>query len=1029
MLTAALMVGVLGAQAAGQFYNVPEGVGISISSNGRYVIGYEKGTPYSSFILDLQTEEPDWFSNYDESNEASGRVLGVNDNGTVVGDMYDDDFVLDKTDVSLGEVKYDVPLHTAFVYKNGKKTKLDHLEKAIPAAADPNYFLGSTNGSYAVAINNEETLITGFLYYDNYFIPCYWEWDAAAGAWGAGQLYPQGQYEKVTDLYYRYDVTPDAQAFIAHAYKFAQPYQIYRYGQETVTIPSEEEFEMADAAISPDGKLVAFSSPANYLSEGWALGIYNVETGTTDLIEFPLDLLDLQSRVIAVTNDKKIYMYVFETSLQWAFYVCDFANRSFARIDAFLQSFGEEIEGLGSASLDYTIPVALSGDGKKLLGSFLSGTTVTSSYVVTLPDTESILPVAPDDFSLFYSDLNTLNLAWQPVVSESRPIDNYIVYVDGEKALEVETVAGEDGLLHAQLSLPVDGREHKVELASVIKANGLTYISESATRTIQVSSRTDVFFFDNIDDYCTYNTAGKYYYLGDNWIIETGNSALRTFECTVNSGTNYSVLFEGFAYGAGYKATDCCMTSRFLDASEATDMLLTFSYTRGSSMQYFPATSDCYLAVECSTDGEHWVEVFNREATSIPFNQYCYELIDISQWAGELFQVRFRVHSAEGTSFSALVDYIGVLDANTLVEGPTGLMTTNVTDDNVTLTWHNSTNEYELSYCPWQWSAGWVSCIGGDNGTIIAAVDFTSEMLAPYVGMSMSSVAGNIYDYQTPVCKGEAKIYLVEGSKATEIATGTFDNSKFNLDETSINYMYSCHAYLDEPVVIEAGKTYRVGIRLYDHASSSTPFWYCSVMEDDYIPGRTDLYSEDEGKTWHSLSDFYADDEDLFEAYGMAIFPIRLGISDSELTSKPVHDTALYAFDVYRNGEKINDRLVSFTEQKFADNDPLNTEAAQYAVRAYYRDGRVSQLSEPLTVNGAGISTVGTDAARLGVEVRSGEILIHGDFTRASLFTVAGQRVLTTRSAAISTESLPKGVYLVTVTTLRGQETYKIAIR
>ncbi len=1040
-LLAAAVVAIPGqAEETGLYQQIDQGVCVGVSPNGRYLIGVDTGNSYSSYVLDRESWSYDWFTDA-SANPTCGRVRGINDNGSAVGDMYDDDFVLDQTDASFDGVGYtNVSLHTAFVYQNGVKTKLDHANanwSGDPNTSheNPNYYAAREDGSYALAINNEETLILGFLnYYGNHY-PCYWEWDEEAGEWAAGKLFPSGPIQMCTSSYFRYDYTPDATRAIFHPYGFSNPYQVYTVGESTYALEMDNVNETHEAAISPNGQYIAFSTAdCSDYPGSWCIGIYDTATGGTEVLPLPSNI-DQQCSVISVTNNKKIYFYSQVRGTTWQFWVCDFEQQSFADIDAYIESYGVEFEGLPSSSLLYSVPTRVSSDGRVVVGGVNSGAKIISSFVIQLPESESIMPVSPDDATLFHTGPYNACVTWSPVeMAGDLQIDYYIVTVDGT-SYQAEATAGDNGLVRFDFDLIADGRPHTVDVQSVILYNGKEYKSAKAERTIQMSPRTDLFFFDNVDSNATYTDAGMPVYLGDDWVVCTSNGYLRTFECTSTSGTNYSLVFDALAMGNSFQAYDCTMTSRFLDGGESDNILLTFSYSKGGGIQGWDADEGCYFAVEYATDGENWTEVFRRGAMEMQFNMFSHEVIDISELSGEAFQIRFRVHSSEGTTFDTLIDYMGVIDGNALVEAPAGLRATSVTPEAVSLAWKNSTDEYEVGYSDWRWSASWYSHVGTDAPTMIAAIDLPAEKLAPYVGMYINSITTNIYDSLEPWTSAQGLVYKVNGDELEAVAEGNFATDYFGQNVEGELFPYPTYMQFDAPVLIEAGVTYRVGVRIYDYQEGATPLYYSAQNSDDCIWGVTDLFSEDDGETWTSLGEYWYNyityDEftgsytQPYQETSYVTWPIRVGITEEESYEERDHDLELYAFDIYRNGEKINtDRLISFTEQHYADLNPLS-ETASYQVRAYYRDGRVSECSTPLQVSPAGIAAIGKDNQECIVKVSDGLVSIAGTFVSASLYNMAGQQVLTTAQPQFSVAGMAAGVYVLRIDNVA----YKIIVR
>lgn len=1011
-------VAAISAQGAdtGRYEKLGEGVGICVSPNGQYVVGYEVGQKYTSFVLDRSTGNYEWISNYDNGDPfTSGRVCGVNDNGTAVGDKYDENFICPKTDVNWdtnGE-QTDVPLHTAFVYKDGETILLDHASAASSMDnwdehhENPAYYLTGSDGSYAVSINNEETLVLGYITYGGYYYPCYWEWDEAAGAWGAGKMLPKGPFDyngstASADNFYRFDFTSDATKMLMRPYRTSEPYQIFTVGEETVQLNLPGVSEMGDAAISPDGRYVAYAIVYGDVNSDWGIGLYDTVTGENKMLDMP-STIDLQFVVTCVSNDKKAYFYVHERSTTWQLWVCDFEQESFASIDDYIASFGVEFEGLPSSSLLYSIPVRISDDGRTILASVNNGRQMVSSYIIDLPDSDPIMPVTPDDAVLFHTSPYTACVVWSAVDSANKP-DYYEVTVD-DVAAKVESATEADGKLRYDFELVADGRPHTVEVRSVIVANGQEFKSSAAQRTVQMSPRTDVFFFDNVDGNAMYTSDGIPVYIGDDWVVNTSNGFMRSFDCSTNSGTNYSLIFDGLAYGSGFGEYDLNLTSRFLDAYgyDAKDMLLTFSYAKGGSLTGWDPDENCYFAVEYAVDGENWTELFRRNAQDMSFNMYSHEAIDISFLSEEMFQIRFRVHNSADTSFDVMLDYIGVLDGNELEDAPEGLMATSATSKAVSLAWQGSTNEYELGYTDWRWSASWYSNVGTDQPSMIAAIELTPTQLAPYVGKYINSVTTNIYDPNDNVTKAQAKVWVLgDDVKFHEVASTEYDQTNFGQNLEGQLFNYPSYVALDEPVLIEEGKTYRVGVRVYDFVAGTYPLYYSTSSEDISEWGVTDLYSEDEGETWASLGMTWymmtsdsSTEEHPYESISYCVWPIRVGVAEEAPAEALEHDLNLYAFDVYRDGEKINtDRLVSFTEQRYTDKNPA--EAATYQVRAYYRDGRVSELSPELTVTTSGIESVATDAK----------------LTNTDVYTTTG--ILLYRNATpAQITSLPHGLYII----------------
>ncbi len=76
-----------------------------------------------------------------------------------------------------------------------------------------------------------------------------------------------------------------------------------------------------------------------------------------------------------------------------------------------------------------------------------------------------------------------------------------------------------------------------------------------------------------------------------------------------------------------------------------------------------------------------------------------------------------------------------------------------------------------------------------------------------------------------------------------------------------------------------------------------------------YVKGMSDLFSEDDGKTWGNLSDFYAEIPGM-ELEGYASWFITGNITDTDRAETVEQNVNQYAYEIYRNGEKLTNSFI-----------------------------------------------------------------------------------------------------------------------
>lgn len=198
-----------------------------------------------------------------------------------------------------------------------------------------------------------------------------------------------------------------------------------------------------------------------------------------------------------------------------------------------------------------------------------------------------------------------------------------------------------------------------------------------------------------------------------------------------------------------------------------------------------------------------------------------------------------------------------------------------------------------------------------------------------------------------------------------------------------------------------------IGIKVYDYDADQIPL--CYVQSLDYLPGKSDLFSEDGGKTWQLVSDFYKTQEE--PAQGWCCWDITGCITDSpELTLAGNEDP--YAYIVYRNGEQYSTVTVSGKSARFTDDEPVSN--AFYEVEAYYANGGYSNKSEQAqTGDLTSVSNFAVDGVKVEISQETGTLTVSGDCNGAAVINANGVCVAKSAGNHLSVNGLTPGVYLL----------------
>lgn len=978
-----------------------------MSPDGKLIVGtagtYDNDL-FKSFIYDTATGQTQWKTEYDENDyDKTGQFTAITNSGIIAGSMKNKDMMIEisgggyyappRRSVSTADDVTYVPLVTAAVWRDGKTYKLG------TGIYDTDQFSDGSDGSYAVGISEDGSIVAGYIY----------------SSWM--QIAPIGwRYNTDDDAYDYFSYTLPNQS-IGTIKSLSSDGSVAigtttASGQTNATVwtsPSEPQVinigqESSANAVSRNGKYVLVSG------EGYSnasLSIYEVETEQLQTIVLPDKSAMAQGLTIADNGDVTCLITDSDTWSSTLYYYSK-QNGTIHKIDQYIELIGGE----NISSLNSCKSVCTSSDGLTIAGTSTYGD---SSWVLKLPQADIVTINAPKGVEIFYNSTTSVTVKWNAIdeTPENVTISGYQIFINDNLVETVDAQTAKDGAFRRSYDATLGTTSAYVK--AVAQYNGQEIISEaSSTATVSLSTDTSLFSFLNFDD-ATTDASGNIIFNQDTWTAKTPSSTeIIQWSLDAADFENYTPFLATTATSASGTEWNSILISRFFDAKDATNAYFAFYMKMNNVNATGQNLSEDFLDVEYSFDGENWrllksycaadliAGMWNNYITPLPQEIY-----------GKEFQLRLNAHGQAMIKWFA--DNIGIIQ-NLEADAPTGLRTLSAYNNGVELTWHNSIGTYEVSHI--ENSNVLTDYNAGNAGQpLLTAVEFDPEKMSPFVGMYISSVSCFIYDNPdittTLPTKAEAIVYVDEEEVSRQAFNQTFDTP------------YSSTVALSNPVKIEQGKTYRVATRIYDYDPAQTPVYYQSIK--GFIPGKTDLYSEDEGSIWKKLSDVYTGDQ---EKLGWCIWPIRANITEEpQYASELVLDSDLLAYNVYRNGEQINTSAIYAAYPRFIDTDPIPGEA-KYTVQAFYTSGIISQESDQLNVTPASITSVMTEK-RIGLypNPATDVVSITGDFDKASIINIRGQKVAETNNREINVSNLEAGIYFVQIIAENTTEVHKLIIK
>lgn len=992
-----------------------DGIASGISPDASQVVGIKSqwgDSMYTSFLYTVADGDTQWLTdgdNYFGSHLDGGRFTAVNNAGIIAGGVRNPDMRLSNEvgpyynppknyappKRNFSDDEEGQAITSAAVWRNGKLYMLG----CGPYTID--FFYDSTDGSLATGISEDGNIVFGNIV--SSWMPieaCIWVYDEASDS------YVYNTLARPADAMISSMIANSATGFPAIG-----AVSLSLNGESFMTTAlwlSADEFvniEMPDLSganavyahsISADGRYVTISVAGTHPK----LYLYDVENATLEEAELPAGTTTVTG--YTVTNEGNAILKIQDSDWQSTLYYYDHQSGTMVTLAEYLNDTMPSFNF--SNSLSYAKAIATTGDGKHLL--IQEDSYSAETWLLTIDNPRLLAAPAPASVDLYHTSPATLEVKFEGIASlpEECELKGYKVYVDNNEVKEIEVT--ETGSVYYVEADGIAGSRHTAYVCTLYTKNGETKLSSKSTvASAYVSSDCSLIGFYDFDD-SSIDSEGNITWSQDTWQPSTNYGVSGQF-------INWHLTSSDFenrtpAVAVVTVATEpwsSLFTSHYMDATDNTDFYIDFRYQMrlvNSATQNL--TSD-FLDIEASADGRNWTTIASvRASETSPYVWHTLHVDLGDKLAGQMFQLRLNAHGEGVGQLMWLVDDIAIGD-ELAGEQPTGLRY-DANDESVKVMWHNSLGLYDLSYLD-NSAILWDYNVGNEGKPLMSAIELTQEQIKPFIGEYINAVSTFLYDdpsiLQDAPTNAEAIIY----ADGEEVARANFD-AEFNTVSQAV-------AWLNTPILIESGKTYRVAVRISDYAVEQAPMYYQAASTS--VTGLSDLYSEDEGRTWQNASSIIMSD---VNPEGLCSWPIRAHISSEQVSDNEPSDVLF--FDIFRDGEKINNGNVYEPHAWFTIPAPFD---GLYTVQAHYKGGVISPMSEVLDLNGVnGIKQV---HFTLGVTTGQGTVTINGDCLGAILYDMAGRVVASTDKNTLS--GIPAGVYVLKAQAKSGSETYKVVVK
>ena len=314
------------------------------------------------------------------------------------------------------------------------------------------------------------------------------------------------------------------------------------------------------------------------------------------------------------------------------------------------------------------------------------------------------------------------------------------------------------------------------------------------------------------------------------------------------------------------------------------------------------------------------------------------------------------------------------------------------------LYWKDPAGVRELGYSTKEIKDG--EGIGDEGKPFIGAIQFTPKDLSECVGEYLNSLTF----YSNRKYNGEDRV-------ETKLSLVVFENNKMVVNQPIEHFTENAWntVALDEPLIIKENTSLQVGIKVVQHDINEHPLGVCLYSEDS---GKSDLFTEDDGKTW----------DRLFTNGFMRRWHIFANIAADKTAEK---DLGIEGYKLYFNGELYVDDMIKTQNVSI---DIPEDEYGSFVVTAMYKNGIESENSNDAYWELSGIGTVESETGSWG-RVDNGILYLNKPFKTVAIYSVSGTLVSSCSGRTeVNLSNVPEGVYVVVLTGENGKEVYKIKI-
>ncbi|MDR0206112.1 MAG: T9SS type A sorting domain-containing protein [Bacteroidales bacterium] len=918
----------------------------ALSSTGEFLVGIKASAPEGGYIYEIATDQITFPDNLLEGT-------AVLSDKTVAGHFFYPDY-------PFGGTTKDVTI--AGIWENGT---FSYLGLGNLTAND---IFCSSDGSHAHALSSDKKKVAGCLVKNefSFVAPCVWTKNVA-GNWDY-QIYKVPDNTGLPN-------TKNGRIFsISDDGTIATGYTLNNFGDRVVTIwKSPTEYVRFEEISSTFDQGYEVSKNGKYI----ALCYNNKATlyivAEDKLVHIPVHQNAKSSVATAVTDNGVVVGYSEFTAAGGGAYRWGFIySQAFGFFDLaeFIEKFAPDVNTypIDFTALNFTVPMCVSNNGLAIAGWWGSGVLDRTSWVLKLSKEPEILnrPMNP---TIEVMNHKTVSLNWDtPASMPGHTLTGYEIYRNnisiGNVSAGVTTYYFDDLL---------EGTNYYTIAAK--------YGNELSPKTDPLTAEIYSLALPFLEDFESGAFATNF------WKKEPVNS-LFLIVTPEMYGSNRGISGNGVTYISGIASKSFSLVSKDFSAAGQQNVFLKFAL---KILFNELADSPEKLFVEAKPIDGNWQTVATYDASILNEGTKVYgwniETIDLSPVvANKEFQIRFRFfntvdYDANNWDIDNVrIDFHPRSDQVLAPGKPEGTLLEN---NAVELIWQSPTGSYDLTYL----NEVPFSAIGNEGISFIAVNSFSSAQLTPYINKYLTSISVHISQYKdgNPSHKLSLVVY-VDNISVLEQSITSYKSNAWNT--------YS----LNQPILIEAGKNLKFGIKVNEHHPTE---WPISLDKSYKIIEEGNLYSEDNGTTWLKLSDEGITDN-------LAIIGNLTNTNAATVLGR-LEDFLGYL--LYHNGKIVSNKINYQTNFKDINID-LSIQN-KYLLSAYYNNGMES--------NNSSVYVLSIDLQQCNNKIQyypnpaTDKIYIQGNISKVTLFDLSGRAVLETNTNTISVTHLSKGIYLLKI--------------